>query len=57
MINADASPKVNVESRQQPVAYKCTEQAYDEIANKPKTATLHHSAGQPARDYSHNYDD
>src|ERR1700730_15980133 len=53
----DASAKVNAESRQQPVAYKCAEQAHDQIADKTKTATLHHSAGQPARDYSHNYDD
>ena len=36
---------------------ECSEKAHDQIADQPKTASLHHSAGQPARDYSHNDDD
>jgi hypothetical protein len=28
-----------------------------QIADEPKAAAFHHSAGQPARDYAHDYDD
>ena len=44
----DASAKVNAES-QQPVAYKCAEQAHDQIADKTKTApSITLPANQPA---------
>src|SRR5690348_6491807 len=48
---------METEPRQQPIADKCADQADDQIADQPKSAALHHSAGEPSRDNSDDQDD
>jgi hypothetical protein len=49
-------PKVNTKSRQQPIANECADQSDQQITDQSEAATLHHPAGQPARNYSNNDD-
>ena len=48
---------MNAQSRQQPVADEGADQADDQIADEPKSAALHDSAGQPAGNNSDDKDD
>jgi hypothetical protein len=53
----DAAAEVNTDARQQPIADKRADQAYNQIADQSEAAAFHHSAGEPARNNANNQDD
>src|SRR6516164_2272130 len=49
----DAGAKMDAEPWQQPVAYKCADQADNQISDQTETAALHDSTGEPSCDNPH----
>jgi hypothetical protein len=53
----DAAAKMDAEPWQQPVAYKCADQADNQVSDQAETAALHDSAGEPSCDKPHDEND
>jgi hypothetical protein len=51
-----SQPKMNTKPRQQPIADERADQTDQQITDQPKSATLHHPAGQPSRNNSNDDD-